>query len=320
MIEVSGLTKRYGDSVAVDHLSFTVAPGRVTGFLGPNGAGKSTTMRMIVGLDRPSEGTATICGRRYQDLAQPFRTVGALLEARSVHPGRSAYDHLLFLAQAQGLPRRRVDEALGLVGLAGVAGRRAGGLSLGMGQRLGIAAAMLGDPAVLVLDEPVNGLDPEGVAWIRNLMKRLAAEGRTVFVSSHLMNEMAVTAEHLVVIGRGKLLADCTTSEFVARSSQGSVRVASPEADRLAELLRSKGATLTPEQPAADSSAARVLVATGIGAPRIGKLAAAASIELHELTPIHASLEDAFMELTAGSQEFTAGRQAPENPNVGSSR
>ncbi len=208
MIEARDLTKRYGDKVAVDHLSFTVQPGRVTGFLGPNGAGKSTTMRLILGLDRAQAGSATIDGRRYADLPSPLRTVGALLEAKSVHTGRSAANHLLFLAQTQGLPRKRVDEVLELVGLKDVARKRAGGFSLGMGQRLGIAAALLGDPRVLLLDEPVNGLDPEGVLWVRNLMKHLASEGRTIFVSSHLMNEMAVTADHLIVIGRGRLIAD----------------------------------------------------------------------------------------------------------------
>src|ERR1700754_2265758 len=215
MIEAKNLTKRYGDRVAVRNLSFTVEPGRVTGFLGPNGAGKSTTMRLILGLDRPQEGDATIGGKHYRDLAQPLRVVGALLEARAVHTGRSAYNHLLCLAQTQGIPKKRVDEVIGLVGLSEVARKRTGGFSLGMGQRLGIAVALLGDPSVLILDEPVNGLDPEGILWIRNLMKRLASEGRTVFVSSHLMNEMAVTAEHLIVIGRGELIADSSTQEFI---------------------------------------------------------------------------------------------------------
>src|SRR6266705_3326760 len=221
MIEARDLTKRYGDKLAVDHLSFTVEPGTVTGFLGPNGAGKSTTMRLVLGLDQPNAGTATINGRRYRDLPQPLRTVGALLEARSVHTGRSAYNHLLFLAQTQGLPRGRVDEVLRLVGLSEVARKRAGGFSLGMSQRLGIAAALLGDPEVLLLDEPVNGLDPEGILWIRNLLKALAAEGRTIFVSSHLMSEMALTAEHLVVIGRGRLIADTSVKEFIAGASTG---------------------------------------------------------------------------------------------------
>ncbi len=229
MIEAIDLTKRFGDKVAVDHLSFAVQPGRVTGFLGPNGAGKSTTMRLILGLDRPASGHATIFGKSYAQLANPMLTVGALLEAKSVHPGRSARNHLLFLAQTQGLPASRVDAVLDLVGLRPVAGKRAGSYSLGMGQRLGVAAAMLGNPQVLLLDEPVNGLDPEGVLWIRNLMKQLAAEGRTILVSSHLMNEMAVTADHLIVIGRGKLLADAATEDVIARGSGQSVRVRTPD-------------------------------------------------------------------------------------------
>lgn len=320
MIEIRNLTKRYGSALAVDHLSFTVTPGRVTGFLGPNGAGKSTTMRLILGLDRPDEGSAKVCGRPYHKLAQPLRTVGALLEARSVHPGRSAHDHLLFLAQAQGLPRRRVMEVLGLVGLADVAHRRAGGLSLGMAQRLGIAAAMLGDPEVLVLDEPVNGLDPEGVLWIRNFMKQLAAQGRAVFVSSHLMNEMTVTAEHLIVIGRGKLLADCATSKFIADSSQRSVRVVTPDPARLAELVRAEGGTVQSSNCEVSNSTSGVLVITEIEAPLIGKLAASASIELHELTPRLATLESAFIELTAGSQEFAVGSRNRTVVNQGEAR
>src|SRR5690349_905170 len=241
MIEVRGLTKRFGDKVAVDHLSFSVEPGRVTGFLGPNGAGKSTTMRLILGLDRPQSGTATIDGKRYNQLPRPLETVGALLEAKAMHTGRSAYNHLLFLAQSQGLPARRVDEVLALVGLTPVAHKRTGGYSLGMSQRVGIASALLGNPPVLVLDEPVNGLDPEGSLWVRNLMKQLAAEGRTIFVSSHLMNEMAVTADHLIVIGKGKLIADSPTQEFIERSSERSVLVRSPQADRLSELITKIG-------------------------------------------------------------------------------
>jgi len=246
MIEVRDLTKRFGDKVAVDHLSFTVEPGRVTGFLGPNGAGKSTTMRLILGLDHPNSGTATINGNLYKDLPSPLRTVGALLEAKSVHPGRTARNHLLFLAQTQSLPHSRVDEVLGLVGLQAVADKRAGSFSLGMSQRLGIAAALLGDPQVLLLDEPVNGLDPEGVLWIRNLMKQLAAEGRTILVSSHLMNEMAVTADHLIVIGRGKLIVESATEDVIARSADKSVRVRTPDASRLAELITAAGGTATP--------------------------------------------------------------------------
>jgi ABC-2 type transport system ATP-binding protein len=308
MIEARDLTKRYGDKLAVDHLSFTVQPGRVTGFLGPNGAGKSTTMRLILGLDRPQEGSATIGGQRYAELTNPLRTVGALLEAKSVHTGRSAANHLLFLAQSQGLPRKRVGEVLDLVGLREVAGKRAGGFSLGMGQRLGIAAALLGDPQVLLLDEPVNGLDPEGVLWIRNLMKHLAAEGRTIFVSSHLMNEMAVTADHLIVIGRGKLIADSATEDVIARSTGETIRVRfqAPEAARLTPLITAEGGTV---QPADDVTDAGAWLATGVPAARIGELAASASIVLHELSPLRATLEEAFMELTAGSLEF--GRQDP---------
>jgi ABC-2 type transport system ATP-binding protein len=309
MIEARDLTKRYGDKVAVDHLSFTVQPGRVTGFLGPNGAGKSTTMRLLLGLDRPQEGSATIDGKRYADLANPLRTVGALLEAKSVHTGRSAANHLLFLAQSQGLPKSRVGEVLDLVGLREVAGKRAGGFSLGMGQRLGIAAALLGDPDVLLLDEPVNGLDPEGVLWVRNLMKHLASQGRTIFVSSHLMNEMAVTADHLIVIGRGKLIADSATQDVIARSSGESVRVRTPDADRLAPLITAEGATVSAVTEGPDAGA---LLVTGLPAARIGELAASASVVLHELSPQLATLEEAFMELTAGSLEF--GQHGPAAP------
>jgi ABC-2 type transport system ATP-binding protein len=312
MIEAQDLTKRYGDKVAVDHLSFRVEPGRVTGFLGPNGAGKSTTMRLVLGLDRPQTGTATINGRRYADLADPLRTVGALLEAKAMHPGRSARSHLLFLAQTQGLPSRRVDEVLDLVGLRDVAGKRVREYSLGMSQRVGIAAAMLGNPSVLLLDEPVNGLDPEGILWIRNLMKSLAAEKRTIFVSSHLMNEMAVTADHLIVIGKGKLIADCSTQEFIERSSERSVLVRSPDASDLAGLIAAEGGKATAEQPA-DGKAGGLSV-TGLDAPRIGEIAAANRIVLHELTPRLASLEEAYMELTAGSVEY--GATAHDNQAV----
>jgi ABC-2 type transport system ATP-binding protein len=311
-IEVHDLTKRFGDKVAVDHLSFSVAPGRVTGFLGPNGAGKSTTMRLILGLDRPQSGTATIGGRAYAQLGKPLETVGALLEARSVHTGRSARNHLLYLAQTQGLPARRVDEVLDLVGLRAVARKRAGGFSLGMSQRLGIAVAMLGDPRVLLLDEPANGLDPEGIRWIRTLMQGLASEGRTILVSSHLMSEMALTAEHLIVIGRGKLIADSSTQEFIQRSSEHSVLVRTPDGERLRELIVGAGGTVQPEEarngsepPAAEGVAS--LVVTGMQAPRIGELAASSSVVLYELTPQQASLEEAFMELTADSVEY--GRQ-----------
>ncbi|MFD4565934.1 ABC transporter ATP-binding protein [Streptomyces sp. NPDC058251] len=300
MIEAKNLTKRYGDKTAVNDLSFTVEPGRVTGFLGPNGAGKSTTMRLLLGLDRPDGGEATVNGVRYSDLPQPMRVVGALLEARAVHTGRSAYDHLLCLAQTQGFGKRRVDEVIDQVGLASVARKRAGGFSLGMGQRLGIAAALLGDPAALVLDEPVNGLDPEGILWIRNLMKTLAAEGRAVFVSSHLMNEMAVTADHLIVIGRGRLVADCSTEEFVERSTEQSVRVKTPDREQLAELLKAEGATVTDAEEGD-------LDVTGLDAPRIAELAAAGGLVLHELATRRGSLEDAFMELTKDAVEYDAG-------------
>jgi len=312
MIEVRDLTKRYGDKVAVDHLSFTVEPGRVTGFLGPNGAGKSTTMRLILGLDYPNTGTATIDGKLYRDLPSPLRTVGALLEAKSVHGGRTARNHLLFLAQTQGLPPSRVDEVLGLVGLQEVADKRAGSFSLGMSQRLGIAAALLGNPQVLLLDEPVNGLDPEGVLWIRNLMKQLAAEGRTILVSSHLMNEMAVTADHLIVIGRGKLIVESSTEDVIARSTDKSVRVRTPDAARLTELITAAGGAATPGENGggaaplgapAPGNGADLLTVTGLPAARIGEIAASASVVLHELTPL-ASLEEAFMELTSGSVEF----------------
>ena len=297
MIEARNLTKRYGDKTAVDDLSFTVEPGKVTGFLGPNGAGKSTTMRLLLGLDHQHGGDATIDGRHYQDLPDPLRVVGALLEAKAIHTGRSAYNHVLCLAQTQGIGKKRVDEVLDIVGLHDVARRRAGGFSLGMGQRLGIATALLGDPSVLILDEPVNGLDPEGIVWIRTLMKRLAAEGRTVFVSSHLMNEMAVTADHLIVIGRGRLVADCSTEEFIERSTEQSVLVRSPDAERLSEIIALEGGKVT-------ANGAGELRVAGLEAPRIGELAAAERVVLHELTPQRGSLEEAFMELTRESVEY----------------
>jgi ABC-2 type transport system ATP-binding protein len=324
MIEVRDLTKRYGEKLAVDNLSFTVEAGRVTGFLGPNGAGKSTTMRLILGLDYPESGTATINGRPYHDLANPLTTVGALLEAKSVHPGRSARNHLLFLAQTQGLPRTRVDEVLDLVGLREVANQRAGSFSLGMSQRLGIAAALLGNPQVLLLDEPVNGLDPEGVLWIRNLMKQLASEGRTILVSSHLMNEMAVTADYLIVIGRGRLITESTTDEVISRSADKSVRVRAPERERLTQLITEAGGKVTaggPPRPGdpANGNGAELLTVTGLEAARIGEIAAAKSVVLHELTPM-ASLEEAFMELTSGSLEFGQHGPAPVNAAEGSTR
>ncbi|HET9077348.1 MAG TPA: ATP-binding cassette domain-containing protein [Acidimicrobiales bacterium] len=302
MIEVRNLTKHYGSTVAVDDLSFDVRPGIVTGFLGPNGAGKTTTMRMIVGLDRPDRGTVTIDGRRYRDLDVPLQEVGALLDAKAFHGGRSAYNHLLCLAQSNGLRRSRVDEVLAIVGLESAAKRRAQTYSMGMGQRLGIAAALLGDPKILMFDEPVNGLDPEGIAWVRRLMRDLAAQGRTVFVSSHLMSEMALTAEHVVVIGRGRMIRDESISTFVNSSSRSSVRVRSPQADRLTEALRRAEARVETDNTGA-------LVVSGIDAATIGEMAAGAGIVLHELAPQRASLEEAFMELTSDSVEFhAAGR------------
>src|SRR5271169_2118518 len=300
MIEVRGLSKRYGDKIAVNDLSFSVEPGTVTGFLGPNGAGKTTTMRLILGLDYPDAGTVSIAGKRYASLANPMREVGALIDAKAVHGGRSAYNHLLCLAQTNNLPKRRVGEVLELVGLTEVARKRAKGFSLGMSQRLGIAGTLLGDPALLMFDEPVNGLDPEGILWIRNFMKALAAEGRTVFVSSHLMSEMESTADHLIVIGRGKLIADCSMSEFIARSSSEAVRVRTPMADDLIKGVTAAGATTT----TGDDGAIEV---RGMTAEAIGDIGFDQAIRLHELTTVHASLEEAFMELTASSVEYHAG-------------
>ncbi|MFC8424290.1 ABC transporter ATP-binding protein [Streptomyces sp. NPDC057236] len=299
MIELEGLTKRYGEKVAVKDLTFTVRPGIVTGFLGPNGAGKSTTMRMVLGLDHPTAGDVRIDGTRYDRLEEPLTRVGALLEAKGVHPGRSAYNHLLCLAQSNGIPRQRVREVLDTVGLTAVARKKAKGFSLGMGQRLGIAAALLGDPRVLLFDEPVNGLDPEGIHWIRNLMKALAAEGRTVFVSSHLMSEMALTADHLVVIGQGRLLADTSMTEFIEHNSRSYVRVRSPQRERLLDVLRQAGIT-------AVESGDGALEVDGSKAEYIGELAARQQLVLHELSPQQASLEEAFMRLTAESVEYHA--------------
>ncbi len=299
MIEVHGVTKRFRETLAVDDLSFEVEPGQVTGFLGPNGSGKSTTMRVIMGLDAPDAGFTTVNGKRYHDLPLPLREVGALLEARSIHPGRSAFDHLWYLARSNDIPRARVGEVLEIVGLEKVARKRAGKFSLGMGQRLGIAAALLGDPRVLLFDEPVNGLDPEGILWVRNLLKGLAAEGRTVFVSSHLMSEMALTADHLVVIGRGRLISAGSTADFIAESSGRYVRVRSPQLAQLEALLRSEGALVRPE----DGSA---LAVSALSAPAIGDLAGAHGIYLHELSPQSASLEQAYMEVTRDSVEFHA--------------
>jgi ABC-2 type transport system ATP-binding protein len=305
MIEAEGLSKRYGDTLAVDNLTFSVAPGKITGFLGPNGAGKTTTMRMILGLDRPTAGRVTVDGKPFDHADQPMRRVGALLDAKAVHGGRSAYNHLLCLAESNNLPRRRVDEVLALVGLAEVARKRSKGFSLGMGQRLGIAAALLGDPQILMFDEPVNGLDPEGILWIRNLMKALAAEGRTIFVSSHLMSEMENTADHLLVIGRGRLIADCTIEEFIAANSQRTVRVRTPQPDLLAKLVTAAGAGV---REGDDGS----IVISGLDPDQVGDLAYDNQVRLHELSPVHASLEQAFMELTAGSVQFHAG--VPEQP------
>jgi ABC-2 type transport system ATP-binding protein len=298
MIEVHELTKRYGSSVAVDGLSFRVRPGTVTGFLGPNGAGKSTTMRVLLGLDAPTSGTALVNGRRYRELRQPMHEVGALLDANAAHGGRSAFDHLRWMARSNRIPVSRVTAALEQVGLAGVARKRVGGFSLGMRQRLGIAAALLGDPGVLLFDEPVNGLDPDGVRWIRELMRSLAAEGRTVLISSHLMSEMALTADRLVVIGRGRLIADTSVRELAERFRQG-VLVRSPRAPELSAVLVSAGATV-------DAGAGGELSVRGLEVDAIGDLAAAEGIPLYEVTPRSASLEEAYMELTAGSTEFHA--------------
>jgi ABC-2 type transport system ATP-binding protein len=299
VIEARGLTKDYGDKRAVDGLDFTVRPGIVTGFLGPNGSGKSTTMRLILGLDRPSAGDVTVNGKHYRDHAAPLHEVGALLEARSVHTGRSAYNHLFALAQTHGIPRRRVTELIDMVGLADVARKRAGKFSLGMGQRLGIATALLGDPQTVMLDEPVNGLDPEGIQWIRNLLRGLAAEGRTVFVSSHLMSEMALTAEHLIVIGRGRLIADTSVDAFVRGASKNVVRVRSPQAARLAELVAGPDVTVTPAEDG-------LLEIQGLSAEQIGDFAHEHGFAIHELTPQQASLEEAFMDLTREDVEFKA--------------
>ena len=300
MIEARGLTKRYGDTLAVNDLSFAVLAGQVTGFLGPNGSGKSTTMRMIMGLDAPNAGSVSVNGRRYAELPWPLREVGALLEAKAIHPGRSAYQHLWALAQTNAIPRGRVDEVLELVGLGAVAKKRAGTFSLGMGQRLGIAAALLGDPGVLLFDEPINGLDPQGIRWVRNLIKGLAAEGRTVFVSSHLMSEMALTADHLVVIGRGQLIAEMPVADFIAQSSERFVRVRSPRDAELSATLGGAGALVS---TAEDGS----LKVSGLSAPDIGELAAGVGIALHELSPQTASLEEAFMELTHDSVDYEGG-------------
>jgi len=299
VIEARNLTKDYGEKRAVDDLTFTVRPGLVTGFLGPNGSGKSTTMRLILDLDRPTSGSVIVNGKPYRDHAAPLRQVGALLEARSVHTGRSAANHLLALAQTHGIPQRRVDELIDLVGLRDVAKKRAGQFSLGMGQRLGIASALLGDPQTVILDEPVNGLDPEGIHWIRNVLRGLAADGRTVFVSSHLMSEMSLTADHLIVIGRGRLIADLSVEQFLKQSSKNLVRVRSPQASELRELVVGPAVAVSSDEPG-------VLEIDGLTSEQIGELAAAHGIVLHELVPHQASLEEAFMDLTRGELEYQA--------------
>ena len=297
MITAERLTKSYGSTRAVAGLSFEVRPGVVTGFLGPNGSGKSTTMRLVMGLDHPDSGTVTIGGRRFHDLRWPLREVGALLEAKAIHPGRSAYNHLLSMAQTNSIPKARVDEVLGLVGLEAVAGRKAGKFSLGMSQRLGIASALLGDPGVLLFDEPINGLDPEGILWVRTLLQSLAGEGRTIFVSSHLMSEMALTATDLVVIGRGELIADTTVEDFIASNTEATVLVRTPEADRLYHALSTAGAGVRSRDDGG-------LLVTGLDAARIGDLALESGVALHELSPVQASLEEVFMDLTSDMVDY----------------
>jgi ABC-2 type transport system ATP-binding protein len=297
VISAEGLTKSYGPTRAVDGLTFDVRPGVVTGFLGPNGSGKSTTMRMVVGLDHPDAGAVTIGGRRFHELRWPLREVGALLEAKAIHPGRTAYDHLLAMAHTNSIPRARVDEVLGMVGLEGVSRRRAGKFSLGMSQRLGIATALLGDPGVLLFDEPVNGLDPEGILWVRTLLQSLAAEGRTVFVSSHLMSEMALTATDLVVIGRGRLIADTTVADFIASNTEATVLVRTPSPQALTDALSSAGARVRAGEDGA-------LLVTGVDAARVGDVALAAGVAVHELSPVQASLEQVFMELTSDMVDY----------------
>ena len=298
MIEARALTKRYGTKTAVDGVDFTVQPGKVTGFLGPNGAGKSTTMRMIVGLDRPTSGSVTVNGKHYAEHRSPLREVGVLLDAKAVHTGRSAYHHLLAIGATHGIGKQRVHEVIGITGLDKVARKRVGGFSLGMGQRLGIAAALLGDPRTLILDEPVNGLDPEGVTWVRTLVRSLAAEGRTVLLSSHLMSEMALTADHIIVLGRGQVLADAPVQEFISGSGQSSVRVRTPRPDLLAAALPGTPGTQLPDG---------AISLSGVTAEQIGEAAAAAGVVLHELTPVSSSLEEAYMSLTQDEVEYRAG-------------
>ncbi len=301
MIDVRGVTKRFKDTLAVDSLSFEVPTGVVTGFLGPNGSGKSTTMRLIMGLDHADVGEAVINGVPYHRLAQPLREVGALLEAKAIHPGRTAFNHLWYLAQTNDIARRRVSEVLELVGLTQVAHKRVGKFSLGMGQRLGIAAALLGDPGTLLFDEPINGLDPEGILWVRNLLKGLAAEGRTVFVSSHLMSEMALTADHLVVIGRGRLISTGSVSDFITTNASQFVRVRTPRADELERLLVTQGARVQREDDAS-------LTVSSLSAEQIGETCGNAGIVLYELSPQSASLEEAFMEMTRESVDYHGHR------------
>ncbi len=309
MIEASGLTKTYGRTTAVNDLSFQVQPGVVTGFLGPNGSGKSTTMRMVLGLDSPDRGRALIDGQRYMDLKHPLRKIGSLLDANWVHPNRTARAHLRWMARANGLSTRRVDEVLDSVGLTSVAGKAAGKFSLGMKQRLGIAGALLGDPEVLLFDEPVNGLDPEGIHWIRTFMKGLATQGRTVFVSSHLLSEMALTADHLIVIGRGQLIADASTKEFIAHSTESSVKVRSPQLDKLRTALQG---LRTGQQKVTETEGGLSVV--GVPIEQIGELAASQGIPLHELSPQSGSLEEAFIQLTNSSVEYVAHQGAPAGP------
>lgn len=299
VIHAEALTKRYGDKVAVDSLDFTVQPGTVTGFLGPNGAGKSTTMRMVMGLDRPSGGDVTVNGKHYRDHKAPLQEVGALLDARQFQPGRTARNHLRVIAATNGIPRSRVDEVISMVGLDEVADKRVKGFSLGMGQRLGIAGALLGDPETIILDEPVNGLDPEGILWIRNLLKHYANLGRTIFVSSHLMSEMSQTADHLIVIGRGRLIADMSMAEFIKKSSQNHVLVRGPEPEQLCRTIEAAGGEVTTDPTGG-------LEVTKLSAAQIGDAVAAARLTLHELAPQMASLEQAFMELTHDSVEYQA--------------
>jgi ABC-2 type transport system ATP-binding protein len=306
VIEAVGLTKRFGQRTAVDDVSFTVHPGLVTGFLGPNGAGKSTTMRLIAGLDRPSAGHVTVNGKPYAQHHAPLREVGVLLDAKAVHTGRSAFNHLLALGATHGIGRKRVNEVIAMAGLESVARRRVGGFSLGMGQRLGIAAALLGDPKTVILDEPVNGLDPEGVIWVRNLVKHLAGQGKTVFLSSHLMSEMAQTADHIIVLGRGRVIADATVQEILAQATVGNVHVRTPNAVQLAQLLNTPGISVT-------TSAPDVLEVSGLPSARIGELAAQAGVILHELTPIATSLEDAYLALTQEDVEYRSHEDPEES-------